>query len=297
MDKIDKIMAEFIQELGYEKAMEMFKCVSSGKKLRSKLLLKIANEDENVLKLCAIIELIHLASLLHDDVIDDADTRRGKPSINSLFGVKNSIMLGDIFYSKGFYELSKFSPNIAKEVSFAVSRLSIGELMDVELGGKFNFEKQKYMDMIYYKTAVLIEATAACGAMMAGLNVDKFRIYGKNLGLAFQIIDDVLDITQDSATLGKPAMNDYKEGKTTLPYIYLYENLNSQDKEYLKSLHGKDLNEKENSWIKDKFYEFGCIKRAIDEARTLCQEALEAISEYKNFELEGIIKSMIDREF
>ena len=108
MEKIDLIMKNFIAELGYEPANAMFALINSGKKLRSKLLLKIAGESEQSLKICAIIELIHLASLLHDDVIDDANTRRGSPSINASFGTKNAVMLGDILYSKGFYELSKF---------------------------------------------------------------------------------------------------------------------------------------------------------------------------------------------
>ncbi|WP_169754287.1 polyprenyl synthetase family protein [Campylobacter curvus] len=297
MDKIDEIMMEFIKELGYESALKMFLNVNSGKKLRSKLLLKIAGTSDETLELCAIIELIHLASLLHDDVIDDADTRRGKPSINVLFGTKNSIMLGDIFYSKGFFELANFPPNIARLVSEAVSKLSIGEMMDVDLSENFNDDKQKYMDMIYYKTAVLIEATAACGAILAGLDETKFRIYGKNLGLAFQIIDDVLDITQSADTLGKPAMNDFKEGKTTLPYIYLYEALDEKDKKRLRSLHAREMSEEQSSWLTRNFAKFDCVQRSINEAKALCEDALVAIKGYKNKELEEIIKSMIDREF
>ena len=201
MEKIDLIMKNFIAELGYEPANAMFARINSGKKLRSKLLLKIAGESEQSLKICAIIELIHLASLLHDDVIDDADTRRGSPSINASFGTKNAVMLGDILYSKGFCELSKFPHEIAGEISGAVSKLSVGEMMDVDLSAKFNEDKSAYETMIYYKTAVLIEAAAAVGAMLAGLDARNFKIYGKNLGLAFQIIDDILDVTQDAATL------------------------------------------------------------------------------------------------
>ncbi|MBR8462726.1 polyprenyl synthetase family protein [Campylobacter sp. faydin G-24] len=297
MDKIDEIMLEFIDELGYIGINEMFACISSGKKLRSKLILKIAKESKDSLRLCAIIELIHLASLLHDDIIDEAKLRRGQPSINAIFGTKNAVMLGDILYSKGFFELSKFAPNIAQCLSQAVSHLSIGELLDVRLGESFNTDKQKYMDMIYYKTAVLIEASARCGAILAGLDEEKFKIYGKNLGLAFQIIDDVLDITQDSTTLGKPSLNDYKEGKTTLPYIYLYEALSKSDKERLVSLHAKELNNEQSEWIKQSLIKFGCIKRCINEAKSICDEALKAIKEYKNEELESIITSMIDREF
>ena len=297
MEKIDLIMKNFIAELGYELANAMFARINSGKKLRSKLLLKIAGESEQSLKICAIIELIHLASLLHDDVIDDADTRRGSPSINASFGTKNAVMLGDILYSKGFYELSKFPHEIAGEISGAVSKLSIGEMMDVDLSAKFNEDKSAYETMIYYKTAVLIEAAAAVGAMLAGLDARNFKIYGKNLGLAFQIIDDILDVTQDAATLGKPNFSDFKEGKTTLPYIYLYESLNEADKEKLKSLFKKDLSEGERGWVRAKMNETGAIKKSIEAAKNLGEQAIKSVEKFNVDGLESIVKSMIDREF
>ena len=297
MEKIDLIMKNFISELGYEPANAMFARINSGKKLRSKLLLKIAGESEQSLKICAIIELIHLASLLHDDVIDDADTRRGSPSINASFGTKNAVMLGDILYSKGFYELSKFPHEIAGEISGAVSKLSIGEMMDVDLSAKFNEDKSAYETMIYYKTAVLIEAAAAVGAMLAGLDARNFKIYGKNLGLAFQIIDDILDVTQDAATLGKPNFSDFKEGKTTLPYIYLYESLNEADKEKLKNLFKKDLSEAEQGWVRAKMNETGAIKKSIEAAKNLGEQAIKSVEKFNVDGLESIVKSMIDREF
>lgn len=297
MEKIDLIMKNFIAELGYEPANAMFVRINSGKKLRSKLLLKIAGESEKSLKICAITELIHLASLLHDDVIDDAGTRRGSPSINASFGAKNAVMLGDILYSKGFYELSKFPHEIAGEISGAVSKLSVGEMMDVDLSAKFNEDKSAYETMIYYKTAVLIEAAAAVGAMLAGLDVRNFKIYGKNLGLAFQIVDDILDVTQDAATLGKPNFSDFKEGKTTLPYIYLYESLSEADKEKLKSLFKKDLSEAERGWVRAKMNETGAILKSIEAAKNLGEQAIKSVEKFNVDGLENIVKSMIDREF
>ena len=297
MEKIDEIMKNFIAELGYEPANAMFARINSGKKLRSKLLLKIAGQSEQSLKICAIIELIHLASLLHDDVIDDAGTRRGSPSINASFGAKNAVMLGDILYSKGFCELSKFPHEIAGEISSAVSKLSVGEMMDVELSAKFNENIAAYETMIYYKTAVLIEAAAAVGAMLAELETRNFKIYGKNLGLAFQIIDDILDVTQDAATLGKPNFSDFKEGKTTLPYIYLYQSLNEADKEALKSLFKKDLNEAERSWVRTRMNETGAIEKSINLAKKLGLEAIKSVEKFNPDGLENIVKSMIDREF
>ncbi|MBQ9876905.1 MAG: polyprenyl synthetase family protein, partial [Campylobacter sp.] len=242
LEKIDFFMREFIAEFDCDEALKMFDELSSGKKLRSKLLLNIAGINESSLRLCAIIELIQAASLLHDDVIDESDTRRGKPSINATYGSKNAVMLGDILYSKAFFELTKFDKFIAGCISESVAKLSVGELIDVKMGESFNDDEKKYLNMIYLKTAALIESSAMSGAFLADLNTTKFGEYGKNLGIAFQIIDDILDITHDSVKLGKPALNDYKEGKTTLPYIYLYENLQVNDKEKLKSLFGKELN-------------------------------------------------------
>ena len=114
--------------------------------------------------------------------------------------------------------------------------------------------------MIYKKTAVLIEASAKCAAFLKSYDVDKFAKYGRNLGIAFQIVDDILDIISNDETLGKPALSDYKDGKTTLPYIYLYENLNDEDKKILLRYFKKELSSDEILWVKDKFNEFKIIE-------------------------------------
>lgn len=328
-DQIDLIMKSFIADCGYEPASEMFDRLSPGKKLRSKLLLNIAQKDEKSLRLCAIIELIQAASLLHDDVIDESSVRRGKPSINATYGSKNAVMLGDILYSKAYFELSKFESRIAAALSGAVTKLAVGELMDVSLSNDFNDDASKYLQMIYLKTSALIEEVARCGAFLkfggaenrseisdinGAKNEDrnpkaakdhdkissasaKFGEYGKNLGLAFQIIDDILDVTQSSEALGKPSLSDFAEGKTTLPYIYLYENLDDSERHKLRSFFKKQLHESEISWIKTKFSEHGIIERCINEARAYGQKALEAVAEFKNDKLEQIVRDMIDREF
>ena len=120
MQIIDELMESFLKELNYEPIMQMFSHTNSGKKLRSKLLLSIAGENELSYKLCAVIELIHLASLLHDDIIDESELRRGAKSVNAKFGAKNALMLGDILYSKAFYELSLMDSKIAAVLSNAV---------------------------------------------------------------------------------------------------------------------------------------------------------------------------------
>lgn len=294
MQEIDEIIERFILDLDYKPAADMFANINQGKRLRSKLILKIAGENNGAFLLCAIVELIHLASLLHDDVIDESDTRRGVASINAKFGAKNAIMLGDILYSKAFFEISKFDAKIAEIISEAVCKLSIGELMDVELGLNFNSDKEMYLQMIYNKTAVLIEAASRSAAILGGLESKKYAQYGKNLGIAFQIVDDILDITGDQTQLGKPAMQDFKEGKTTLPYILLYENLPDNEKIILKNLFKKDLSEFELSWLKDKFKENDIIAKTSAIIDDYGQKAIEAVS---NSDLIEIVQSMINRDF
>ena len=293
--EVKQQILEFVKEIGDEKSLELFGHLAQGKMLRSKLILKIAGANKESIKLCAVVEMIHAASLLHDDVIDDAHTRRGKPSVNALYDNKTSIMFGDILYSKAFTELSQMNRKIAYKVANAVTLLSVGELLDVELTNTFNTSYDKYFDMIYKKTASLIEASASSAAILAGLDENKYATYGKNLGLAFQMIDDILDITQDSATLGKPAMLDFVEGKVTIPYLLLHDRLD--DKPKLESLYKKELSAEETSWLKQQMSDTNALKDSISQARNLGLEAIESVKDENNESLVQIMQAMIEREF
>jgi octaprenyl-diphosphate synthase len=295
LEPVKLLINQYVKECDNSEVERLFTLLSEGKMLRSKLILNIAGHCEDAIKLCAVVEMIQSASLLHDDVIDEADTRRGKPTINKLFDNKTSIMLGDILYSKAFTVLTSLPQDIAYTISQSVTKLSIGELIDIKLTDSFNKDKDLYRDMIYKKTASLIEASAKAAALLSCKDADKFALYGKNLGLAFQMVDDILDVTSDSKTLGKPAMLDFIEGKVTLPYLFLYEN--SSNKTKIESLFKKELTEEEIDWLKSEFTKTKAIEQALQEAQELGKEALESISEYKNSSLEGIITAMIDREF
>ena len=133
LEAVKNQIKEFVKDCNDEKSLELLEKLATGKMLRSKLILKIAGESPESIKLCAVVEMIHAASLLHDDVIDEADTRRGKPSVNALYDNKTSIMFGDILYSKAFTELTLMDKKIAYTVSNAVTLLSIGEMLDVDL--------------------------------------------------------------------------------------------------------------------------------------------------------------------
>ncbi|RXK13167.1 octaprenyl-diphosphate synthase [Halarcobacter mediterraneus] len=295
LQEVKNKIRSFIEECNDEKSLELLDKLATGKMLRSKLILKIAGVNEESIKLCAVVEMIHAASLLHDDVIDEADTRRGKPSINALYDNKTSIMFGDVLYSKAFTELSQMNKEVAYNVSNAVTLLSIGEMLDVNLTNEFNSSYDKYLDMIYKKTASLIEASAKSAAILAGLDKEKYALYGKNLGLAFQMIDDILDITQDSETLGKPAMLDFVEGKVTIPYLLLHERL--EDKTKLESLYKKELSQDESSWIKEQMQSTNALTDSITKAKELGVEAIEAVKNENNESLIQIMSAMIEREF
>ncbi|TET88137.1 MAG: polyprenyl synthetase family protein [Sulfurovum sp.] len=297
LSAVERKIEQFVSDLNDKEVSGLYTKLPHGKRLRAKLILKIAGSSLSVVKTAAIVEMIHAASLLHDDVIDDAYTRRNKPSINALYGNKTAIMLGDILYSKGFLELNNISPEVAKIVSNAVVQLSLGELKDVSLSKAFNLDKEIYLEMIYQKTASLIEASAGAAAVLAGKPKDAYLTYGRNLGLAFQMIDDILDITSDSATLGKPALHDFVEGKTTLPYIYLYEVLDEVGKAKLRSLHTKVLNMQEQAWILSQMKEHKIIEKSYLEAKALIDEAIMLMDAQGEEALSGIAKEMIERDF
>lgn len=296
LQEVKNQIKEFVKVCNHEKSLELLEKLATGKMLRSKLILKIAGISQESIKLCAVVEMIHAASLLHDDVIDDADTRRGQPSVNALYDNKTSIMFGDILYSRAFTELSQMDKRVAYTISNAVTLLSIGEMIDVDLTNSFNTSYDLYLDMIYKKTASLIESSAKAAAIIAGLDEEKYALYGKNLGLAFQMVDDILDITQDSATLGKPSMHDFVEGKVTIPYLLLHERI--EDKTRLESLYKKELSEQDSAWIKEQMNITNALNDSILQAKAIGNEAINAVIDEENSQtLVMIMKAMIEREF
>ncbi len=295
MQRVESEIARLIKEINYDEVSRLFGMLSGGKRLRAKLILKIASSSEKAPLLAAIVELIHGASLLHDDVIDEATLRRGVASVNATDGSKTAVMLGDILYSKAFTELVAFERDIARVIASSVTALSKGEMMDVKMAGEFNANEEKYLEMLYLKTATLIEASAEAAAILAGKDVSSHALYGRNLGLSFQIIDDILDITSDAQTLGKPSMNDFVEGKCTLPYIYLYRVLDDNEKQKLLSLHAKVLSEEESFWIREKMKEHKTIEKSFELAQKLSNEAMNAMKD--DVELVNILQTMIKRSY
>lgn len=276
---------------------EMWAQISHGKLLRSSLILAIAGKNEQSIKLSAIIELIQLASLLHDDVIDGSQMRRGREAINARFGNQNAIMLGDALYAKAFYHLASFPTPIAKSVSHAVCKLSSGEIYDVFLSSSFNPSLERYYTMIEEKTASLIASSAECSAILAGLESQDYFHYGKCLGVAFQIVDDILDITQSQEILGKPAMSDFRDGKMTLPYLLLYERLDACQQDRLQNLCGKELSAQEEQWIRQEMQEMRILEESHRIAEQFGRDSIVGLKGSFNPKLEEIIQSILKRSF
>jgi len=297
LEAVERRIGQYIAELEDRDARELYGRLPAGKRLRARLILTIAGTGPAAVKTAAVVEMIHAASLLHDDVIDDADLRRGRPSLNALYGSKTSIMFGDVLYAKAFHELVDIDRQVARVLSHAVIELSLGERQDVLLSERFNPDRDAYLKMIYQKTASLIEASAEAAAILAGKNREAYRTYGRNLGIAFQMIDDLLDITQSAEALGKPAMHDFEEGKTTLPYIYLYEALSESDRRRLLALHRRPVTAESAAWIRERMEETGALERSRAEARGLIEEAIALMRREGEPELEAMARKMIERNY
>ena len=190
----------------------------------------------------SLIELLHTATLIHDDVVDEAYERRGFFSINALWKSKISVLVGDYLLSKGLLlAVDNEEFDLLKIVSVAVREMSEGELLQIQKSRKLNITEDDYYRIIRKKTAALIAACTACGAKSSGMDdemVEKMRLFGEYTGMAFQIKDDLLDY-QNNGAIGKPSGNDIKEKKLTLPIIHVLGNSSNADKKRILSIVGK----------------------------------------------------------
>jgi octaprenyl-diphosphate synthase len=201
---------------------------SGGKRIRPSLVLLTAQLFGEIKpqhhQLAAIVEFIHTATLLHDDVVDESDLRRGKSTANHVFGNAASVLVGDFLYSRAFQMMVKLQTmQVMQILANATNTISEGEVLQLLNIGKTKISEQEYLKVIHLKTAKLFEAASALGAVMSGASEQQQQAlsdYGMHLGTAFQLIDDVLDLSGDSAEIGKKLGNDLMESKPTLPMIY-----------------------------------------------------------------------------
>ena len=223
---LDKIMHYIIKRKGKQmRPMFVFLCAKI-----------FNNTKESTYTAASLIELLHTATLVHDDVIDEANFRRGVFSINALWKNKVSVLVGDFLLSRGLLlAVEKEEFGLLKIVSKAVKEMSEGELLQIEKTRRLNITEDIYFDIIRKKTAALISACCESGAASSGTseeNINLMKEFGEKVGIAFQIKDDLFDYTQ-SPLIGKPTGLDIREKKMTLPLIYTLNNINKQEKRFI----------------------------------------------------------------
>ncbi len=216
---------------------------SGGKRLRPLLVLLSARAcgvtDERPILLATIIEFLHTATLLHDDVVDRSDLRRGRTTANRLWGNAPSVLVGDFLYSRAFQLMVDLGEmEIMAILSNATNVIAEGEVMQLAGIGEVSMDEARYMEVIRCKTAMLFQAASHTAAVLAGdvpARVAALRDFGLQLGLAFQLVDDALDYSGDSRTLGKNIGDDLAEGKITLPLIYTMQQGSTAEAEVVRS--------------------------------------------------------------
>lgn len=255
-----------------------------GKYLRPALTLLSARlggkSPEASIKLAVAVELIHTATLVHDDIIDESEYRRNRPSVHSKYGRDLSIVAGDYLYAKSFMLIASIQdPWISQALSACARVMCEGEMKQIEKRSDYLMSQDEYLRIIYQKTAILFQASCAGGAYLGGLGLEgskRLGDYGENLGMAFQIVDDCLDLTQETRDLGKTAGLDVEKNDVTLPVLYLFEALAPADRaELLAEVRSgaPDLFAK----VRDKARSTGAIDRALERAGHYTRTALGAL--------------------
>ena len=277
---------------------------SGGKRIRSLLTLasaklcgyKNGNRDVN---LAACIELIHNATLLHDDVIDDSDLRRGIKTANSIWGNQSSILVGDYLFSRCFEMMVEDgSQEILKLLSSTSSRIAQGEVLQLEHKGEVDLLEETYFNIINMKTAALFAAAAKVGGCLGNKNKkekDALESYGKNLGLAFQIADDALDYFSSKTIFGKEIGKDFYEGKTTLPLIIIFQRGNDEERNFLKEIFNKKKrNEDDFSETLTLINKYKAVETSFKRAEYFVNVSCDALGIFQNSKEKEILQNLTE---
>ncbi|MBS1816198.1 MAG: polyprenyl synthetase family protein [Acidobacteria bacterium] len=258
-----------------------------GKRIRPLLLLLAARalnfQGESRIRMGAVVEMLHTATLVHDDIIDTADTRRGRPSANTTWGNSKCVLAGDWLYMQSFQiALDERNFHLLDLLISLTQQMVEGELLQIQkLGHLIN--EQEYLDLIDRKTASLFRVSMQLGAALAGSdeNVERlFGEYGHNLGMAFQVIDDVLDLTAEESVLGKPAASDLREGKATLAVIHALERGTGEEREAIRTvLADRSFVRVPHKDILTILRRYGSLEYAMDMARAYAEAARQSVRE------------------
>jgi len=277
-----------------------------GKRIRPLLVViasKITSENNynnNYLKIASAIELLHNATLLHDDVIDDSKMRRGRKTANYQWGNKAGILSGDLLLATSFQIIIEVGQmDILESIAKASKIMSDGEISQLSNIGNINISKEQYLNIINAKTAILFSVATEAGAILSGANpnqIESLRSFGKNLGMAFQIIDDILDYDSSNDKIGKNIADDFMEGKVTLPIILLNHECNAQEKESLHNIFNPNHTIINDDFEKVKLMidKYNIINQSKDLAHNYITKAKNNLSDFNNSNHKDTALSILD---
>jgi len=284
-------------------------CSSGGKRIRPAILLlgsQLAGYDGPIgPRLGAVVEMIHSATLIHDDIIDNANVRRGRASVNAQWGNEITVLMGDWLYMTSFrLALGERQLKVLDVLIEATRKMVEGELIQLTYNGNLDITEEQHLEISIRKTAFLFSACSQLGAILGAVNgelEENLRLYGLNVGLAFQLVDDVLDFTSTESTLGKPVGSDLKEGKLTLPLIYLMRDGKPQHRELVRNaLQNRTLDAETRDTIIQLVRDYGTADRVLEKAHNYGSKAkacLEAFPPSKAREaLMSIPEYIVERD-
>lgn len=284
--------------------------LGGGKRLRPALAVIAARATglpfdlERTVHVGAALEMIHMATLVHDDVIDQADTRRGRPTASAVFGNTAAVLSGDVLLARAMGLLARHSDiGIIQMVSAAVVEMAEGEVRELECRGDIGLSEEEHMRVLRMKTAAFIECCCRVGARMADADKgveDALGDYGHNLGLAFQVVDDLLDFRGDQAKTGKPVATDFREGQATLPLIYLLRTLDETEAVFATEKFGNGVTDAEIAMLVGWMAERGAFDAASDQAEQFVARAVKALDALPESDdrllLETVARFVVERE-
>ena len=307
----EKIKNKLTSEVDLVQKISDYHIKTGGKRLRALLTLGSSKlcgylKGGRDINLAACVELIHGATLLHDDVIDNGDIRRGKKTTNVIWGNQSSILAGDYLLSRCF-EMMVEDGNleILKLLSSTSSKIAQGEILQLQHKGEVDMLEETYLNIISSKTAVLFSAATKVGAILAERNnkeKEALEFYGKNLGLTFQIADDTLDYNSNINLFGKNTGNDFYEGKITLPIILLFQQANDSEKKQLENIFNKNIrSENDFSDVLKLISKYKIISKCYKKAEHFINLASNSLSIFKDTGekkiLENLTSFSLERSF
>lgn len=259
---------------------------AGGKRIRPLLTLAAARlygyDGPRPYALAAAVEFIHTATLLHDDVVDESDERRGKKPANLVFGNQASILVGDFLFSRAFQLMVKDgSLDVLRILSDAAAIITQGEVLQLSVAGQLSTSMDDYMHVIRGKTASLFAASCEIGPIVAGAgpdDADAMSSYGMNLGIAFQIADDILDYNADESELGKRVGDDFREGKMTAPIILALQQADEGERAFWqRTISDRALRDGDLEQAREIINRHGALERGMEFARTYAHKACDAL--------------------